>query len=37
MRPTCGHPLQVHNDTVDYAMDRNGEALAKTITKLKGR
>jgi hypothetical protein len=25
------------NDTVDYAMDRNGEALAKTITKLKGR
>jgi hypothetical protein len=25
------------NDTVDYAMERNGEALAKTITKLKGR
>jgi uncharacterized protein (DUF2147 family) len=25
------------NDSVDYAMDRNGEALAKTITKLKGR
>jgi hypothetical protein len=25
------------NDTVDYAMDRNGEALAKTITKLKGK
>ena len=25
------------NDTVDYAMDRNGEALAKAITKLKGR
>jgi len=25
------------NDTVEYAMDRNGEALAKTITKLKGR
>lgn len=24
------------NDTVEYAMDRNGEALAKTITKLKG-
>lgn len=23
------------NDTVEYAMDRNGEALAKTITKLK--
>jgi hypothetical protein len=25
------------NDTIEYAMDRNGEALAKTITKLKGR
>ena len=25
------------NDTVEYAMDRNGEALAKTITKLKGK
>jgi hypothetical protein len=25
------------SDTVDYAMDRNGEALAKTITKLKGK
>jgi len=25
------------NDTVDYAMDRNGEALAKTITKMKGK
>lgn len=25
------------NDTVDYAMDRNGEALAKLITKAKGR
>ncbi len=24
-------------DTVEYAMDRNGEALAKTITKLKGK
>lgn len=24
-------------DTVEYAMDRNGEALAKTILKLKGR
>jgi len=24
-------------DTVEYAMDRNGEALAKTIMKLKGR
>ncbi len=24
-------------DTVEYAMDRNGEALAKTITKIKGR
>jgi hypothetical protein len=24
-------------DTVEYAMDRNGEALARTITKLKGR
>jgi hypothetical protein len=24
------------NDTVEFAMDRNGEALAKTITKLKG-
>ncbi len=25
------------NDTVEYAMDRNGEALAKLITKAKGR
>jgi len=25
------------NDSVDYAMDRNGEALAKTITKMKGK
>jgi hypothetical protein len=25
------------NDTVEYAMDRNGEALAKIITKSKGR
>ena len=25
------------DDTVEYAMDRNGEALAKTILKLKGR
>ncbi len=25
------------NDTVEYAMDRNGEALAKTITKMKGK
>lgn len=25
------------HDTVEYAMDRNGEALAKTITKLKGK
>jgi hypothetical protein len=25
------------NDTVEYAMDRNGEALAKIITKYKGR
>jgi len=25
------------NDTVEYAMDRNGEALARTITKLKGK
>jgi hypothetical protein len=25
------------NDTVEYAMERNGEALAKTITKLKGK
>jgi hypothetical protein len=25
------------NDTVDYAMDRNGEALAKLITKVKGK
>jgi hypothetical protein len=25
------------SDTVEYAMDRNGEALAKTITKLKGK
>ena len=24
-------------DTVEYAMDRNGEALAKTILKMKGR
>ena len=24
-------------DTVEYAMDRNGEALAKTITKMKGK
>jgi hypothetical protein len=24
-------------DTVEYAMDRNGEALAKTITKFKGK
>jgi len=24
-------------DTVEYAMDRNGEALAKTILKVKGR
>lgn len=24
-------------DTVEYAMDRNGEALAKTITKLRGK
>jgi len=24
------------NDTVEYAMDRNGEALAKVITKFKG-
>jgi hypothetical protein len=24
-------------DSVDYAMERNGEALAKTITKLKGK
>ena len=24
-------------DTVEYAMDRNGEALAKTLLKLKGR
>lgn len=24
-------------DTVEYAMDRNGEALAKTILKLRGR
>jgi hypothetical protein len=25
------------NDTVDYAMERNGEALAKIITKYKGK
>jgi hypothetical protein len=25
------------NDTVEYAMDRNGEALAKLITKYKGK
>src|SRR4030042_2163432 len=25
------------DDTVEYAMDRNGEALAKTILKIKGR
>jgi hypothetical protein len=25
------------DDTVEYAMDRNGEALAKTILKLKGK
>jgi hypothetical protein len=25
------------NDTVEYAMDRNGEALAKAITKMKGK
>ncbi len=25
------------NDTVEYAMDRNGEDLAKTITKMKGK
>ncbi len=25
------------NDTVVYAMDRNGEALAKVITKSKGK
>jgi hypothetical protein len=25
------------NDTVEYAMDRNGEALAKVITKFKGK
>ncbi len=25
------------NDTVEYAMDRNGEALAKVITKLKSK
>jgi hypothetical protein len=25
------------DDTVEYAMDRNGEALAKTITKMKGK
>ena len=25
------------NDSVDYAMERNGEALAKTITKYKGK
>jgi hypothetical protein len=24
-------------DTVEYAMDRNGEALAKVVTKFKGR
>jgi hypothetical protein len=26
-----------NEDTVEYAMDRNGEALAKTILKLKGK
>ena len=25
------------NDTVEYAMERNGEALAKTITRMKGK
>ncbi len=25
------------NDTVEYAMDRNGEALAKLLTKAKGK
>ncbi len=25
------------NDSVDYAMDRNGEALAKIVTKFKGK
>ncbi len=25
------------NDTIEYAMDRNGEALAKVITKFKGK
>ena len=25
------------NDTVEYAMERNGEALARTITKMKGK
>jgi hypothetical protein len=25
------------NDTVEYAMDRNGEALAKSLTKFKGK
>jgi len=25
------------NDTVEYAMDRNGEALAKIVTKFKGK
>jgi len=25
------------NDTVEYAMDRNGEALAKVVTKFKGK
>jgi len=25
------------NDTVEYAMDRNGEALAKVVTKAKGK
>jgi len=25
------------DDTVEYAMDRNGEALAKTVLKMKGR
>jgi hypothetical protein len=24
-------------DTVEYAMDRNGEALAKVVTKFKGK
>jgi len=25
------------NDTVEYAMGRNGEALAKVVTKFKGK